>query len=664
MRKFIRILKISTLVIINLFVIYTFIGLNGYVFGWFAPAINQDSNIDGKTTDPYFHRGDGSYTDPFTITRPVHLYNLAKLQEAGAFGNHSYYFQLGIEVLNNQIVADPIYTMDENGVVRPGENYSYYVYGNNEDFPSSTVLDMTDFIKNGEDFIIPIGGSLITKGVDGLDLLPENYYPSEFLGYFEGNRITIKNLKIQANEDFCHVGLFGIIGAPSLVQNFILDSPTITTTSTTPLQMTTEHLATTDPDFHNFIGFLSGYTAGGMFNIGVYKGDMVLSSVLYHSRFSWVGSAAAELSNNGDVSGNILDTIIEWGSLVTIMGVVGQTWNNWKSSTDKILSTDYSTTLSNCFTDSNLTNDPYNKDVFEIVAPIVMQKINSAGFTSNGSYNFPMMSYDLSGAKTNEIVLASAPPKYDETITTNHVYPNGNSLSTVFQATGDSNTLASGKGGVRFTVDYAGDLLLTYSSPKASTLGIYKMNTNGTTYSPYPNADWTFGTGKVANPVLSNVRFVDNSATATAQPYSPTTNNGSVVTCVVRVKEAGTYIIGTYSGEPIAFGYTRFIIDSSQGNTSGTSDSGSVDSIYSVDFTYLLNNELVFPSSTTFALSRVNVYFPNTSTGVTVPITLYYRREAINSIAVFNLYAPRFNLVYYTSKYGNGTLNMLNDPPT
>lgn len=34
----------------------------------------------------YFHRGDGTQSDPFLITRPIHMRNFARLQNLGAFG--------------------------------------------------------------------------------------------------------------------------------------------------------------------------------------------------------------------------------------------------------------------------------------------------------------------------------------------------------------------------------------------------------------------------------------------------------------------------------------------------------------------------------------------------------------------------------------------------
>src|SRR5574344_990477 len=44
----------------------------------------------------YFETGDGSETDPYVISRPMHFYNLSRLQNLGVFGTKTY-FSLGYD---------------------------------------------------------------------------------------------------------------------------------------------------------------------------------------------------------------------------------------------------------------------------------------------------------------------------------------------------------------------------------------------------------------------------------------------------------------------------------------------------------------------------------------------------------------------------------------
>lgn len=639
--------------------ILLFILLISPVFSWLFYSINLSANINGATVESYFHRGDGTVEHPFTITKPVHLYNLSKLQEAGAFGSTHYYFQVGIETTcSNEVCtivddANALYRKDNADVITPLGAYTYLVYDNNGEL-NSTILDMSTLNKNGDTFIIPIGGSQITKDTTGADLTSDKYYSSQFLGFFEGHNLTIKNLQVIANEKFCHVGMFGAIGKGALVENFILDNPKIETTATTPVQLAYPELNITG-DFNNYIGILAGYSNGGLYNIGIYKGDFKISSTLYKSKFSWLGYGTTAITNTSDAGGNVLDYTIRWGYLVQQMGVKGTTWNSWSGTNGNFISTNYNTTVSNLFTDTDESNDPYNKNVFELVSPLIMQKTNSANVSFSGSYNFPQQHYNASGIAEG-IELATAPPEYEQIITTNHVYDDGTGIDTVFQATGSSSTLINGQGGIRFNVDNAGDLLLTYSTSKSSTLAVYKKGT-GSTYTPYTDADWTFGTGKVANPTTANVRIISKSATATAYPFSPAPTTGSVVTLVVRIKSAGQYIIGTSSGEPCAFAYTRFIIDSQYGNTGGLAPTGSSDKITSIDFTYMDGENILFPNAEGYTPSRVNLYFPPTSTiGYTIPIIIYYRRDKNIGIITFNVLSPVYNSLYYIGKQGNGII--------
>ena len=68
------------------------ISTTAFSFSWFSNRNNVTRNIEGKTAGAYFARGRGTKDDPFVINRPIHLYNLAWLQDVGYFDSKKTYF--------------------------------------------------------------------------------------------------------------------------------------------------------------------------------------------------------------------------------------------------------------------------------------------------------------------------------------------------------------------------------------------------------------------------------------------------------------------------------------------------------------------------------------------------------------------------------------------
>ena len=68
------------------------ISTTAFSFSWFSNRNNVTRNIEGKTAGAYFARGKGTQDDPFVINRPIHLYNLAWLQDVGYFDSKKTYF--------------------------------------------------------------------------------------------------------------------------------------------------------------------------------------------------------------------------------------------------------------------------------------------------------------------------------------------------------------------------------------------------------------------------------------------------------------------------------------------------------------------------------------------------------------------------------------------
>ena len=244
----------------------------GITFAWFSGASEIDVDIDSAVLTNYFERGNGTAENPFVIHTPRHMYNLAWLQYMGMFNK-----------------------IDGNGTIR---QYYFEICAEGD-----------------EDCIIGEAGH---KGISELDMegwtLPPVGTPENpFVGSFNGNGVTIKNLTVSGNHaelsnvadnetNFANssyvdsnngcdiVGLFGVVGNPNgdagtlnghaytssvnEVKNVNLENITVKTQTTTSL-----------------IGIVAGYVNGNVSGVGVIDSSVVAS-----------GTAAI-----GSITGNISD---------------------------------------------------------------------------------------------------------------------------------------------------------------------------------------------------------------------------------------------------------------------------------------------------------------------------------------------------------------------
>ncbi len=89
---------------------------------WFSSYIeinSSEANITGSSAVTYFGSGDGSVDDPYIISSPTHLYNLAWLQYIGYFnlgdinnGRAQTYFALGANIDMSSLAIPPIGTTE------------------------------------------------------------------------------------------------------------------------------------------------------------------------------------------------------------------------------------------------------------------------------------------------------------------------------------------------------------------------------------------------------------------------------------------------------------------------------------------------------------------------------------------------------------------------
>ena len=169
------------------------------VFTFFLLANKVSDDGDGRGNiglRSYFHTGTGTALRPFVITRPRHFYNLARLQNLGAFSEHTY-FQLGYDLTSGG-------RGNNNGVLEEGEKW--LVYTGDSGNETSQVLDMSGaFYRNT---IFPIG----SEG-------------APFYGEFNGNSLVISNLTVTSFPE--DVGVFGYTAAGSYVHDAFFKNLTV-----------------------------------------------------------------------------------------------------------------------------------------------------------------------------------------------------------------------------------------------------------------------------------------------------------------------------------------------------------------------------------------------------------------------------------------------------
>ena len=216
---------------------------------WFQSSIKFDStNFTGKTAGAYFHSGDGSEDDPYTILSARNFYNLAWLQDMGMFNQQAKDEQ-----------GNPITDEQGNPVIK---QYYFKLHDNLK----STGLDMGGWT------IPPIG----TK-----------QYP--FLGQFIGNDVTVSNFTI--SNDFTDygnnhpntidgfstdgvkqpeiVGIFGVVGEIAGSGTYTYDSQINTISNFAANDFTVKSNTS-----KVLIGLTAGYVNGEISNVALNNGSI------------------------------------------------------------------------------------------------------------------------------------------------------------------------------------------------------------------------------------------------------------------------------------------------------------------------------------------------------------------------------------------------------
>ena len=116
-----------------IFTITVTIGTSLAWFGSMARMNTEDNPFEGSVQDKYYASGSGTSQDPFVITRPRHLYNLAWLQLLGFYNkntgddNHQFYFKLGNNIDMGDYCAIPPIGTELNPFVGHFDGAGYMV---------------------------------------------------------------------------------------------------------------------------------------------------------------------------------------------------------------------------------------------------------------------------------------------------------------------------------------------------------------------------------------------------------------------------------------------------------------------------------------------------------------------------------------------------------
>lgn len=199
---------------------------------WFIAKdkIDTTSRIGGEVLSGYFHSGDGSSADPFTITTPLHYENMIRLHnEFDGFAEGGFNFQFGSTDLNlaTNPEAPKFYEVNSDGTV----NYN----------ASSDVLNL-----RGQTFT-PLGTE-----------------EKPFIGKLNGNNLTVSNFNVDGN-GYHDIGIFGFVGESTdtnevKIENTYFDNFTINTKGSS----ITNHFHGSTPEErkHNenaHVGYLAGH---------------------------------------------------------------------------------------------------------------------------------------------------------------------------------------------------------------------------------------------------------------------------------------------------------------------------------------------------------------------------------------------------------------------
>lgn len=224
------------------------ISFSAISFAWLASGkyLNFPSSFGGSATPAYFAGGDGSEKNPFRITNPVHLYNLAWLQYLGYFNRR--------EGFNND--RDQTYfaldgNIDMRGRAIPPIGTEEYPFIGKFDGQGHKVTNLT--ISN-------------KKGTDDLVKTPTNAkFSNNILRFVDDSKA----------HDIEIVGMFGVTGNYNgYLNEYVTTHKTLKTADVNVSNFYVDKIHVRSNSAKTLAGLAAGYIGGNFSNVGVYRSDI------------------------------------------------------------------------------------------------------------------------------------------------------------------------------------------------------------------------------------------------------------------------------------------------------------------------------------------------------------------------------------------------------
>ncbi len=208
-------------------------------FAWLSSITAVSPDVGGSVLTGYFADGDGSKEDPYILTDPIHVYNLAWLQYIGYFN----------DIENDGKIVQPYFKLnkdiDMGGIVLP---------------PIGTAKEPFLGNFNGQNFTIS-------------NLIVSNYLGSDETG-IEKRPLTVTNMDQTASI----IGFFGVIGDidGTLASKIVDDSATTEAAAkvNSVYNLFLDRIRVRTETDESLIGLLAGYVNGTVYNVGVGESRM------------------------------------------------------------------------------------------------------------------------------------------------------------------------------------------------------------------------------------------------------------------------------------------------------------------------------------------------------------------------------------------------------
>ena len=404
-------MKLKKSMIIGISAILTFAAIGISSAAWFQISNSQTVSTTGSTAATYFAGGNGTEEDPYIITRPVHMYNLAWLQYNGEFNNNKapYHFRIG---------------------------------GNGTDYPVITELDMSGYI------LPPIG--TVTQpfiGVfDGNDATITNLQVSNVYGTEEGNIIK-KPTKIATSGTLSGVNIVGLFG---VVGDYAGAASSYDTSATSIFDLKIKDAEIRSQLTSTLIGVAAGYVNGNVLsNVGIINSKINLpeNSTAYSNMTTNVSDYAVIGYQKADEGKSTLTTsrdtvsipatdytdttaaatgqVAAWGASIDMKSIYGrclQKFNEADAATDFIAGVATGTASQTVIVDNTVTppeiteEDPVYTNVTQYYTGSYRKNYDESTDAKKleGQYFYKVRS----GGSNRFMLLSGNSPKYDDDVST------------------------------------------------------------------------------------------------------------------------------------------------------------------------------------------------------------------------------------------------------